>query len=330
MNPKILITSATGKTGFATTKQLLSEGYSVRIFVRSRNEKALELEKLGAEIAIGNYDNKLHLKQALLGIDNVYYCYPLKSGLVNDTKLFIAAAKEANINSVVFMGQRIAEFEDTGSAFTNELREAYELLKSSGLKVIYFIPGYFADNAFVVAEFVLQLSLMPNPFGSGKNPWISTNDMARCIVALLKNPEPYIDKKLFPTGNKSISANEMVAIYSKVRGKKVIKVNIPNWLFLKAGIMTGKEFGFDEYGIVQASFYNKQMQMNRFDIEPTTVVKDLTGNEPEDFETITRQYFNNSPYKTRSFSSWLKTFVKFNKMPFTKIPDKKRVTEINK
>ena len=45
MKEKILITSATGKTGFETTKQLLKDGYPTRVLVRSRNAKALELAK---------------------------------------------------------------------------------------------------------------------------------------------------------------------------------------------------------------------------------------------------------------------------------------------
>jgi NAD(P)H dehydrogenase (quinone) len=330
MKPKILITLATGRTGYASAVQLLKEGYAVRIYVRSRNAKALELEKFGAEIALGDFDNKQQLQTALVGIENVYYCYPYKSGMAKDVSLFIETAKGANINSVVFMGQRIAEFADTGSALTADVRKSYQLLASSGLNVVYFAPGYFADNAFVVTEFVLQLGLMPNPFGEGKNPWISISDMARCIVALLKNPEPYYGQKLFPTGDKSISPNEMVKIYSKVRGKKVIKVNIPDWLFLKAGIMSGLDFGFDKFAIIQATFYNRQMQMNRFDIEPTDIVKKLTGREPENFETITREYFDNSTFKRRTFFTWLKTFVKFNIMPFTKVPSKTERMEINR
>ena len=57
MKEKILVTSATGKSGFQTTVQLLADGYPVRILVRSKNEKALQLEKLGAEIALGDLTN---------------------------------------------------------------------------------------------------------------------------------------------------------------------------------------------------------------------------------------------------------------------------------
>lgn len=62
--------------------------------------------------------------------------------------------------------------------------------------------------------------------------------------------------------------------------------------------------------------------MNRFDIEPTDVVKELTRSEPEDFELFTRQYFENAPFRKLTLVSWLRTFIKFNKMPFTKVPGK--------
>lgn len=329
MTGKILITLATGKTGAAAAAGLLKEGCPVRIYVRSRNKKAMELEKLGAEIAIGEFNNYHQLKAAMEGVTNVYYCYPYQRGMPADVELFIAAAKAANINAVVFMGQRIAEFADTGSVLTNDIRKCYTLLDNSGLNVVYFAPGYFADNAFVVTEFVLQLGIMPNPFGDGKNPWISIADMGRCLVSLLKNPTPYYGQKLFPTGPTSIAAKEMAAIFSKVSGRKVFKINIPAWLFLKAGIMSGKEFGFDAFAIAQAIFYNKQMRMNRFDIAPTNVVKQLTGNEPEDFETITKDYFNHSKYKQHNLTSRLVAFMKFNRMPFTKVPGKTALAALN-
>ena len=297
MKKRILVTLATGRNGSAVTNLLLSQGYPVTIFVRSAGIKSAELSKKGAEVAPGDFNDYVALRNALSGIDSVYYCYPYKPGMPGDIKLFIKAAKECNVKTIVFMGQRIAEYDDTGSRLTADIRECYGLLQQSGLNVIYFAPGYFADNVFVVQEYVLQLGIMPNVFKDGKNPWISTGDMARCITSLLINPEAYYGKKIFPTGILSISSREIARIFSKVRGKKVWMLNIPDWLFFKAGIMGGAEYGFDKFAIVQSTFYNKQMQMNRFDIEPNNVVKELTGREPEDFETITKEYFANSKYR---------------------------------
>jgi len=326
---RLLITLATGKTGYLAASNLLQEGYLVRIFVRSHGEKANALERLGAEVVVGTFDNIEDLKRALSGVSTVYYCYPLKRGMVEDVKLFIKAALASDIKAVVFMGQRIAEFADTGSLLTNNTREAYKLFQDSGLKVVYFVPGYFADNNFPVTEFVLQLGILPSSYGKGKNPWISNEDMGRTIAALMKNPAPYFGTKLFPTGSKSISAIEMASIYSKVRGRKVRLIKSPEWLFLKAGFMLGKEFGFDAFAIVQANIYNRQLKMNRFDIEPTGVVKELTGREPEDFETITRRYFDNSPYKKRSLKNWLSAMKKFLAMPFTSVPSRHALQALN-
>jgi uncharacterized protein YbjT (DUF2867 family) len=329
MKKKMLITLATGKTGYATAVNLLRDGYPVRIFVRSRNSRALELEKLGAEVFVGAFDQYRDLLDALKDIENVYYCYPYKPGMPADMRLFIDAAKEAKINAVVFMGQRTAEYEDTGSALTNDIRKTYSLLEQSGLKVVYFVPGYFADIPLVTSEYILQLGIFPNPYGKGKNPWISIEDMGRCIAALLKNPEPYLGQKLFPTGPKSIDPKEMVAIISKVLGRKIISFNIPEWLYFKAVIMEGMNFGFDRYAAVQSLFYNKHTRLNRFDIAPTDVVKQLTGNEPEDFETIVRQYFERSPFTRRNLKSRLIAFWKFNKMPFIHVPGKHERMAIN-
>lgn len=329
MNEKILITLATGKTGYAATVELLQAGYSVRIYVRSRNVRALELEKLGAEIALGEFDNYEQFKEAMTGVKRVYYCYPIMSRMPQNVQMFVQAAQEIGIEAVIFMGQRIAEFADTGSVMTNDTRTAYRIFEGSGLNVVYFIPGYFADNLFVTTEFVLQLGLMASPFGMGKNPWISNGDMGRVVAALLKNPTPYIGQRLFPTGPKSIDTNEVAAIFSRVSGRKVQVVNSPDWMFLKAGLTLGKELGFNAFAIIQANLYNQQMRLNRFDIEPTDVVQQLTGREAEDFEMITRQYFSASPYRKRTFLAWFSAVKKFMAIPFTPLPSRQQIDALN-
>ena len=46
LKPKILVTTAAGKTGFATAMQLLEAGYPIRAFVHRRSCHAIQLEKL--------------------------------------------------------------------------------------------------------------------------------------------------------------------------------------------------------------------------------------------------------------------------------------------
>jgi uncharacterized protein YbjT (DUF2867 family) len=317
MKEKIFITSATGKTGFQTTLQLLKDGYPVKIFVRSRSPRALELEKAGAEIALGDLTNYDDLKNALLDVKRAYYCHPFLPHLLNNTKLFIRAVKENNLEAVVNMGQWLAEFEEQKSIHTNETKQAYRLFANANINTIHVIPGFFADNTFFVTEFVIQLGLMPLPFGRGKNPAISNEDLGLVIAALLKNPGPYIGQKLRPTGPESLSAKEMAAVFSKVTGRKVRYVNIPEWMFLKAAFLLAREFGLDDFTISQVRHYMSEYRLNRFDGGgPTDIVEKLTGKKPDDFETIVRNYVSNSPYRERSFSNWVSAMKKFIKIPF--------------
>ena len=56
--PRILITGASGNTGYPTAKELLELGFPVRAFVRNtKSAKARELERLGAEIFVGNMND---------------------------------------------------------------------------------------------------------------------------------------------------------------------------------------------------------------------------------------------------------------------------------
>ncbi|MGI9462403.1 MAG: NAD(P)H-binding protein, partial [Aestuariivirgaceae bacterium] len=52
--PKILITSAAGKTGRQVSLQLLEKGYPVRAFVRREDHRSHQLAAAGAEIFIGD------------------------------------------------------------------------------------------------------------------------------------------------------------------------------------------------------------------------------------------------------------------------------------
>jgi uncharacterized protein YbjT (DUF2867 family) len=331
MKEKILITSATGKTGFQATLQLLRDGYPVRILVRSRNTKAIELENLGAEICIGNLTDYSELSGALKDIKRVYYCHPFMPNLLENTKLFIKCAKENKVDSIVNMGQWLAEFENSKSIHTIETRKAYQLFEQEKIDVVHIAPPFFADNTFFVTEFAIQLGLMPLPFGEGKNPAISNEDLGLVIASLLKNPYPYFGKRLYPTGPKSLSPSEIASIFSKVIGRKVRYINIPEWMFLKAGFAFGKDFKLDNFTISQVRHYMKEYRQNKFDACSGTsnIVKELTGKEPDDFETIVKNYVNSSAYRRRNFSNWFSAMKKFMALPFQSIPSIKELEKYN-
>lgn len=69
MAPTVLVTGATGYQGNGTARHLLAAGINVNALVRdSSKESAVRLEKLGAKLCIGSFDDLDSLKAAAQGL----------------------------------------------------------------------------------------------------------------------------------------------------------------------------------------------------------------------------------------------------------------------
>jgi hypothetical protein len=75
--PKILVTSAAGRTGAPAVLQLLEKGFPVRAFVRRRDARSAALEKSGAEIFVGDLFDLSDLRRALNGVQRAFHCPPV-------------------------------------------------------------------------------------------------------------------------------------------------------------------------------------------------------------------------------------------------------------
>ena len=73
--PTILITGATGKSGFVAVKYLLKKGFKVKAMARGKSQKTDELENLGAEVVFGNLLDITSVEVALQGVQRAYFVY---------------------------------------------------------------------------------------------------------------------------------------------------------------------------------------------------------------------------------------------------------------
>ena len=74
--PRILVTSAAGKSGLPATIQLLERGYPVRAFVRRIDHRSRRLEQAGAEIFLGNQYSLVDMRAVMQGVQRAYQCAP--------------------------------------------------------------------------------------------------------------------------------------------------------------------------------------------------------------------------------------------------------------
>jgi NAD(P)H dehydrogenase (quinone) len=192
MSRKVLITGATGDTGRAAVKESIAFGLIVRAMVHSKDDRSAALEKLGAEVVVGDLHEIDTIRKAMEGIDAAYLVYPVQAGLIDATVNFAQAAKEAGVSAVVNLSQRSADRHSK----SNSCRDTFiaeQVLKWSGLAVTHLRPTYFLE--WLLYPFQLPLfvekGILRLPVGKGRHAPIAAEDQARVIAAILQSPNDH-------------------------------------------------------------------------------------------------------------------------------------------
>ena len=322
----ILVTAANGHTGFPAAKELISLGFKVRAMVRNKNGAgAVELAKLGAEVLVGDMNDIRDLRFGLNDVQRAYFCTPPGRNSLFRVIAFIIAAEEARLEHVVYMTQWLAS-EAHHSMTTKEHWLGDQIVKMhQHVNYTFVNPGFFGFVYFMTVETVAQLGMMPFALkgaASGKvglNAPPSEEDQGRVIAHILKDPTPHYGKTYRPTGPKEISIVDAANIFAKVLGRSVKVKEVSESMFLKAL----KSVGMPQYEISNARYYLKEFENNSFTVggSVTNVVKDITGREPEDFETMARREFAKRPEAKRTLMNKLRAIRNFARILLTPTPN---------
>jgi NAD(P)H dehydrogenase (quinone) len=322
---KYLVTSATGNTGYQVALQLLANGRNVRVMSRTEKATIQQLEKRGAEVTLGSIDNRHDMQQALSGVQRVYYCRPIIPGLLTSIQMFAELAQQAKIESVVNLGQYLAELDNHPSKQTNETKQGYQVLNDANIGASHVIPGWFADNVFGTSLFITQLGRLPFPLGKGRSPVVANEDIAAVAVSLLQDPAGHEGKRYQPTGPRSLTMNDMMESFGRVLGRKVREMPMPMFLFHKAII----QMGYRPFLLSQLILYVKDFQNGLFDYEPTDVVHKFTGRNAEDFDVTARRYFEEGNLMKQTFAGRMRAMKQFMQIGFTRAASNKQMALLN-
>jgi NAD(P)H dehydrogenase (quinone) len=303
VNPKILVTTAAGKTGRAVTLQLLEKGWPVRALVRQADARAEYLRAAGAEVLIGSLEDLKDLTAAMAGVSRAYFCPPLDPGVLRRAALFAQVAEAQRLEVVVHLSQWVAGPDHPSVHAREKWLAARVFEQASGFDSIKIEPGWFADNYFAALGPIAQLGVMGLPLGQGLNAPPSNEDIARVITACIVDPRPHVGKAYRPTGPRLLEPGEIASALGQALSRRVRYQNVPLPLFLKVA----KTLGVSDYTTAQLYWFLKDYQANAFGIgAPTSAVFDLAGVAPEPFDAIARRYVAASPAARRSLSGWFR------------------------
>jgi len=96
----ILVTGATGTNGRLIVQALLSAGVPVRAMVQAHS-RAADLERMGAQLAVADFDRAETLDAALAGVERSLLLSAVDQRLVERETRFVERARKADLRHLV-------------------------------------------------------------------------------------------------------------------------------------------------------------------------------------------------------------------------------------
>jgi uncharacterized protein YbjT (DUF2867 family) len=228
----VLVSGATGQQGGALARILLKKGHSVRAFVRRpASPEARELERLGAELAEGNFEEPSTIEDAAKGMDAVFVvATPFEAGTEVETRHGIAAAdaaRAAGVSHLVYSSVAGAN-QATGIPHFDSKRKVEEYIEGLGVPYTIVAPVYFMDN--LLAPWTLP-QLKDGRFPLALPPsrplqQIALSDIAAFTGVVLENREEFVDQRV-DIASDELSGWEVAEILTRVTGHEVHYVELP-------------------------------------------------------------------------------------------------------
>lgn len=311
--PLILVTGATGKVGSAVVEQLRAKDARVRALVHGKDSRSARLAALGAELVVGDMFDPLDVERALREVSRLAYIAPWHPHLLDSAVAFATAAPRAGVEAIVSLTQWLASPNHPALTTRQSWLAERAFAQIAGTSHVTVRPGFFADNYLAVLPLAANLGLFPFPLGGRRNAPPSNEDIARVIVGALLDPAAHAGRAYRPTGPTLLGGEDMARILGVVLRRRVRHVEVPVRMMMKAVRAQRTVPTF------------MQSQLHHFLTDsgtgvwehggPTTHVKDLSGHEPEDFETIARRYAR-LPANRRSARNLTRVLWDFFRTPF--------------
>jgi uncharacterized protein YbjT (DUF2867 family) len=228
----VLVSGATGQQGGALARVLLDKGHRVRAFVRRPDSSEAEaLERLGAELAEGDFEESSTIEEAARGMDAMFVvATPFEAGMAAETRHGIAAAdaaKAAGVSHLVYSSVANAD-KDTAIPHFDSKRKVEEHIEDLGIPYTIVAPVYFMDNLLApwtlpqLKEGRLPMALpSPRPLQQ-----ITPSDIAAFTALVLEHPEEFVGRRV-DIASDELSGEEVAKVLTRVTGREIHYVELP-------------------------------------------------------------------------------------------------------
>jgi uncharacterized protein YbjT (DUF2867 family) len=227
-----LVTGATGRQGGAVARRLLERGHRVRAFARSAESSAArELERLGAKVWSGSFDDPDSLWRAARGVDAVFaMSTPLEAGFEAEVRQglnVLEAARAAGVGHLVYSSVAGAD-RATGIPHFETKAELERRLAGLNLSYTVLAPVAFMESLFAprmqaaLGRGALTVALPP----SRPLQQLALADLASCVALVLEQRERFLGRRI-EIASDELTGVEQARILSEVCGREIRCLELP-------------------------------------------------------------------------------------------------------
>ncbi|CAG7653011.1 NmrA/HSCARG family protein [Paenibacillus allorhizosphaerae] len=232
INKTILVLGATGQQGGSAAARLLADGWQVRAFVRNRSAKeAQALAQNGAELAVGDLDDRASLDAAMQGVYGVFSVQPNEWDLhftareIGWGTSVADAAQAAGVRHFVYSSMSGAEAQ---SAFREVAKwEIEKHIRAIGLPATVLRLPIFMENYVNFPHYGIR----QGTYFEATKPdvpvhMIAVDDIGAFVALAFQHPGTFVGKTWELAGDAQTPPNIASAI-SRVSGHPVVYVQTP-------------------------------------------------------------------------------------------------------
>ena len=241
----VLVTGAAGglqgSTGFHVTRFLLGKGRPVRAFVHRLDDRSDRLRALGAEVVEGDLRDFRTVADAMNGIRQAYFAYPVQEGLLDAAATFAAAGRSAGLEQLVNLSQWLQPGGEQPTPHQTRHWLTEQIFDWADVGAVHLDATVFYENLCTWALGSLtQSGVIALPWGpdSSAVPLVSAQDVARVAAAVLTGPR-------LPSGTVirlmagGVTNEEITEAFGQILGRSVSYVEISDKEWAEAASAIG-------------------------------------------------------------------------------------------
>jgi uncharacterized protein YbjT (DUF2867 family) len=215
----ILVGGATGQQGGAVVDELLARGYTVRGMSRKPDgKKAQRAATKGIEIVRGDYGDPESLREAMQGVDSVFFYTAFSPNELQQGNNVLEAARAANVKHLIYS---LGAAADPVNGMEGAMAGQVEMrIRDSGIPFTVLRPVAFMENYRRQQKRIAKTGIVDSRAPERIATMIAVRDIGFFVGEAFDHPDQWVGQAVNISGDE-MSMAELAATFSVVMGREV-------------------------------------------------------------------------------------------------------------